>query len=522
MKRFFTFLIVIGIMIGIFIVWKNIKNEESINEELNSEEAEVYIDELNFPLISLDTINPVLTKNKQVSDILKLMYEPLMDWNEKNQLEPILATEWNEKDDLTWIIKINTNAKWHDGNNLKPEDIIFTYQTIALEDSVYKENVKNIVSIEKIDYNAIQINLSEKDIELIYKLTFPIISQDYFENYSLIENETFKGMGTGPYRFDAIDENSGVALLVENQQWWKQEEIKLKKIYLYPCATYGEAMKAFKSTTIDVITTSMTSWQKKFGAIGMNNYSYESSEFETVIPNAENILLQDKSVRRMILAGINAENIVELVYQGNGKVSDYPIPSASYLNFYDNEKNYDIEKAKQLLINAGWKYDNNNWEKEINGRRYTLDFDLLVNNETEEKVEVANLIKENLQEIGVTINVIQVNEEEYQKRLENDNFELALATLYLDNDRDILELVKSTSVYNYANYKNDSMDLLVDEVNKENSESAWKQMQELYKNECPYIGMYYLCNQLLTNKSVKGMIQPTSWNPYHKVIGWCK
>lgn len=523
MKRFFAFLIVIGIAIGLVVFWKNTKKEENNqNIEIESGEKEVYIGELNLPLIAMDTVNPILTKNKQVSDVMKLIYEPLWDWNEKNQLEPVLVSEWYEKDDLTWILKLNTNARWHDGSFLKAEDVIFTYQTILKEDSVYHENIRNITAIEKIDTNAIQIRLATKDKNLMYLLTFPIISYDFFEKDLKKENTVFQEMGTGPYCLKSISKENGVITLEANSHWWKSKEFKVKNIHLYLYSSYGEAIKAFKSSTIDLITTTMTSWQKKFGVVGINTYSYESAEFETIIPNTQNVLLKENSVRRMILAGINAANIIEVVYQGNGKVSNYPITSNSYLNFYETDKNYDVEKAKQLLMNAGWINENDTWKKEINGKNYSLSFDLLVNEDIEEKFEIAKLIEENLQEIGVKIKIVKVNTKEYQKRLENGNFELALATLYLDSDRDLLELVESTSQSNYARYQNSTMDALIQKMTFENQEMIWQQIQELYRNECPYIGMYYLCNQLLTNKSVKGNIQPTVWNPYYGIMGWCK
>lgn len=523
MKRVLAFLIVIGIMIGAFIVFQEANaNKKTENVETNIEEKEVYIDELNLPLIEVDTLNPILTKNKQVSDVLKLIYEPLFDFDEENRLEAKLALEWYAKDDLTWIIKLNPNIKWHSGEAFTADDVIFTYQTILNEESVYKENIKNITSIEKIDTNAIQIQLASRQENLQYQLVFPIIPRYYFENDLRREGKSFFAMGTGPYKYEGISEDGKIITLKANRDWWQGKEFKLNTIYLYQYATYGEAMKAFKSTEIDVISTTMSSWQKKFGAIGINAYSYESSEFETIIPNTQNIILKESSVRRMILAGINSANIIESVYLGCGKVSDYPIASNSYLNFYETDKSYDIEKAKQLLVNAGWNNENGVWQKNVEGKKYTLDFDLLVNADSEEKLEIANLIVANLQEIGVKVKIVKVNAKEYQKRLQEGKFELALATLNLDMDTDILELVSSNNPKNFARYQNQEVDTLLQEIYFENLEEKFLQLQNLYKNEAPYIGMYYKCNQLLTNKSVKGDIKPTSWNVYHNIIGWCK
>ena len=389
MRKFLLPLITIGIFIGVTFSLKDIFTNDVIKEVNNEIEHEVYIDELNLPIIEIDTMNPILTKNKQLSDVLKLIYEPLFDFDEKNKLVPKLATEWNEKDDKTWIIKLNKLASWHSGKEFSAEDIIFTYNEInKSEDSIYKENIKNISSIEKLDEHTIQVNLLEKDRFVLYKLIFPILPKGYFDNSP--DSEMLNG--TGPYKYDSKLEN-GVIKLTANLQWWNSETFKLKKIYLYEYSTYGEAIKAFKSTEIDIIPTTMSSWQKKFGAIGINSYMYESSEYETIIANTNDSVLSDSSVRRAILTVINSENIIESVYNGNGEVSNYPVQNNSYLNFNEENNNYDIEKAKKLLINAGWDNTYGIWKKEIENKACSLDLELLVNSDNEEKVQVAELVK---------------------------------------------------------------------------------------------------------------------------------
>ena len=208
MKRVLAILIAIGIIIGVLVVLKETSLEVKIaTPQIDSGNHEIYIDELNLPLIELDTFHPILTKNKQVCDTLKLIYEPLFDLNEKNKLEPKLATEWYEKDELTWIIKLNTKAKWHDGKPFSAEDVIFTYQTILKNESVYRENIKNIIAIEKIDENAIQIRLAERDKKILYQLIFPIISKHYLQGDLIEKEKILQAIGTGPYQYHSISED---------------------------------------------------------------------------------------------------------------------------------------------------------------------------------------------------------------------------------------------------------------------------------------------------------------------------
>ena len=178
------------------------------------------------------------------------------------------------------------------------------------------------------------------------------------------ETKAEKMVGTGPYKYSQTNSDGSIELLF-NKSWWNGEEAKLNKITVYKYSTYGEAVKAFKSAEVDMIVTNMTSWKEKFGTIGMNSYSFENTEYEAIVPNCQNVVLSESSVRRAILQAINRENIINSVYNENATISDIPIHTNSKNSITNAE--YNIEKAKQILINAGWEQTETFWHKEING-----------------------------------------------------------------------------------------------------------------------------------------------------------
>ncbi len=513
----------IGVVIGLIITIRTNYKVKVPVEQIEKEVEEVYIDELNLPLIAVDTLNPIFTQNKQVSDTLKLIYEPLFGWNEKNQLEPLLASEWSEKEANVWLIKLKENVLWHNGQTLTAEDVMFTYQAILQSsESVYKEAIENILQIEKLEEQAIQITLKEEDHNFIKNLTFPILPKSYFENGLASQNLANKPVGTGPYRFCDFSEEEKRYLLEANENWWKNSAFKLKKIYLYQYDTYSEAMKAFKNVKIDVISTSMENWQKKFGVVGINSYAYENGQWGSILVNTQKTLLQDSSIRRMLLWALNRENMIENICHTNAKISNFPVPSYSWLNSNKNEQSFDIEKAKQLLINAGWEKKQGGWQKRQDGKNLVLRFQLLVNMEDETQLKIASQIVENLKEIGIEVTLVKVTRAELQKRVTEGNFDLALSTIYLGTDRSMLELLKSDSTKNFAHFANEEVDHLIEQLNLVNQEETYQALEEIYKQEVPYISLFYKCNTLLTNKSVKGDITPTYWNIYHGITGWCK
>ena len=118
-KKIVIFLAFIAIAWGLAAGIKSGKNDNvNIENNIENQIEENYIDELNLPLIEVDTLNPLRTTNMQVANILNLIYEPLINFKSDESLEGILLEEWAKLDSNTWIIKLKKNILWHNGNKL--------------------------------------------------------------------------------------------------------------------------------------------------------------------------------------------------------------------------------------------------------------------------------------------------------------------------------------------------------------------------------------------------------------------
>lgn len=170
---------------------------------------------------------------------------------------------------------------------------------------------------------------------------------------------------------------------------------------------------------------------------------------------------------------------------------------------------------------VGWKQVNSEWQKD----GQTLKFTLLVPKNDEEKVAVAEKIKSDLSEINIKVTVKTVEKENFVNSIESNKFEIALASLDIKNEYQIQDLVSTGNEYNYANYINIEMDSLIDELRKVEDDEYDKKMQEftnMYKNELPYIGLYFKTYTILTNKSVKGEYKSSAYEPYKNIYNFCK
>lgn len=500
-----------------------VKNEEDVLEWITSS-GDNYVHELNLPIMEIDTLNPILTTNVQVQNILKLIYEPLVSFDKSDMLTSCLATEWSERDDLNWIVKLRKGVKWHNGTDFTADDVKFTILQIKDEtlNSPYKENLLNVTAVEKLDEYSVLVTLDHKDNLFMYKLNFPIIPEYYFKNGDVVnEAKVNIPVGTGMYKYMSTDEN--IISLERNKSWWSvSANNRLEKIYLHKYSTYGEAIKAYKSSEVDVIVTTMSDWEKKFGTIGNNVYRYENTVFDTIIPNTKKLALSDSSVRKAILYAINRENIVAKVFNSNASIVEMPIHSISKFYSSDISSEYNLDKAKQILLNAGWKSDNGVWSKSISKTSCNLNFSLIVNKDNKEHLAASEAIKECLQDLGIKINVKSLSWSEYKKALEAGNFDLAMASFDIKNETSLIDMLDESSSNNYTGFSSREMSEVINSLKRTNSDEDMKKLTDIYRAETPYIGLYFRDNTLLTNKSVKGSIEPFWANPYNGITTWCK
>ena len=154
--KYIFILFVIGI-IG-FVIFK--LNEEKNNqpEEVtqNVQEEEI-IKEINLGVAEFDSINPLLSSNKQIQELSKIIFEPMLQINNEYKIEKCLVKDWAKTSETQYIIKLDDTIQWSDGNKLTADDVIFTIQTIKNLNSIYSDNVKKIVDVIKVEENTIRI-----------------------------------------------------------------------------------------------------------------------------------------------------------------------------------------------------------------------------------------------------------------------------------------------------------------------------------------------------------------------------
>lgn len=251
LKYIFT-CIVVGLTI--FLIYHFYNKNENAGEDIKnevSEETSTGPSNLRIGISNLDTLNPLISKNQNIQDISKLMFEPLFNVSDNFRLEKCLALEFSKADSKTYFVKLRENVKWHNGADFLAQDVKYTIETIKVlgEASIYYSNVKDIESVEIVNDNLIKIYLNQEMPFFEYNLTFPIISSSVFGLDSNILNSDKNNLpiGTGKYKLQSIDITSQMELK-ENKNWWNSENkaLRIDSITIRIYQAVSEVYNAYK------------------------------------------------------------------------------------------------------------------------------------------------------------------------------------------------------------------------------------------------------------------------------------
>ena len=146
---------------SMFFIVKNRSKNTDYSLDQTSTASNIQTD-LRLAIAEFDTINPILSNNRNVQEISKIIYEPLITLNENYKMEYCLAEEIAKSDDLTYVIKLRKGVLWQDNTNFTSEDVKFTMDIIRnIGNTIYNDNLRYISDFEVIDSNTLKIYLSQ-------------------------------------------------------------------------------------------------------------------------------------------------------------------------------------------------------------------------------------------------------------------------------------------------------------------------------------------------------------------------
>jgi len=531
-----------------------------------------------------------------MSQITDLLYNGMIGgWDENWCLYPIMVKRVPTKENGLWKIlddgrmevtyELRSNLKWSDGTLITPEDFVFAHYFFnhPAFPTVHTMVDKWIDKIEAVDANTIKVYwnthyfYANLGVSLMPKKWFTekfnyelkpynLNDPNYYveDNPDTPEDETFK---SEQYKNDEAFIRKAVeseykekpfhcgAYKVKN--WVKGQTITLEANdnFLYGRPLLDEIIFRTIENT-DTLLASALAGNTDMTLVG---FTFDQAQQIVKTPDCshkavftpsltwEHIdltltdqkgnpypALSDINVRKALLYGIDRQVIVDQFFGGVQPVSHSWLPPKHPA--YDEEQiikyDYNPEKAKQLLDEAGWKLNNSTNKREKDGKVLSIIFSTTAGNKTREQVQA--VIADQWRELGIEVLVKNENSTSFfGTTLQTRQFSGPSAFMYawvMGPNSNLYSIVNSSQIpteengytgQNFTGYKNETVDKLTNDVfksmDKEEIYTKLRECQRILTDELPSLPLFTRSDVSSVHKDLRGF-RPTgtqtamTWN----------
>lgn len=523
-KYIFIVIIAILLIFAIYKVNSGDKDRKSVTSEGAKEQQEI-TKEIKLAIAELDTMNPILSKNRSVQEVGKLIYEPLVNITQDYKAEPCLATEWAKSDGNSYILKLREDVKWPNNEKFNGEDVRFTIDRLKETDSIYSYNVQAVNGVDVIDDYTVKIKL-DKDISFFeYNLAFPIMSRAYYEGENFFDTEKNRNpIGTGMFKISEVNESNIV--LEKNEMWWnkKYKDSIIEKVIVNTNSSMAEVYNSFKMGNIDFVNTPNLNYIDYIGTLGYSTKEYAAREHGFIALNTQSSLLSNIEVRQAVQAAIDKNNIIASAFAGRYFVADFPLGFGSWLDNSENqEPTYNIELTNKLLEESGWMLRKGIWQTTVNYRTQKLSLNLLVKASDTNRMNIAKVLQAQLAQAGIEVNIKAASDSSFYAGVNYKDYDMLLAVSDVSASPDLTTYFGNDNLANYSNSEVSEIMKIVNNSTEENTlKESYKRLKEIYKTDVPYISLYFNKNVALYNTNLAGEVNPNWFNPFYNIENWYK
>lgn len=424
------------------------------------------------------------------------IYDTLVKFTPDMQPEPGLAESWEFPDDKTIILHLKEGVTFHDGTTFDAEAVKFNIERVNSEDSQISD-LKNIESVEVVDDHTVKLHLSQPDSSILLALTdrggmmvSPTAVNEHGADYS--QNP----VGAGPFKV-ANHVPNGQIEYEANENYWNEGQPYLDKITVKVIPDANSQINALKSGQVDFvpgIQAQMISSLEKNPNIVISNEN--TLGFGMLYLKTDVEPFNNKAVRLAALHAIDRQQLIDAINFGQGEIAVQPFPKGYWAHNESINLDYDPEKAKQLLSDAG-----------LTDVSFTL-----VTYPIEYWTRLANAIKGQLEKVGITVNVEVLEANAAVQKFMTDKDTDALTGNWSgrpDPQMTINSLYSKDSFYNPGKLSTPELESLILEAagtydQEQRTELYGKIVNEAIVNEGFSIPLFTTPATLAMDKKIKG------------------
>lgn len=460
------------------------------------------------------SLNYYLDNNDFTFKVFSSMYDTLLALNSiTTEYEPVLAEKWSISDDKkTFTFRLDERAKWSDGTPITAYDVEWTFNTVIDPKNLtgpHKVSLEKFFPPEVLDEKTIRFHAKEIHWKNLLSLgSLNILPKHIFENQDFNKINFEFPVISGLYKLGEIKE--GLFIKIERRNdYWSASEKRFKNTGNFQTIIFKffeeqeNAFEAFKKGLIDIypVYTSRL-WVNELKGdkfdknwiIKQKIYNYYPASFQGFAMNMRRPPFDDIRVRKAMAYLLDREKMNRtLMY------NQYILHRSYFEDLYSKDNpcrnqvfNFNKEKARTLLKEAGWKVNPETGFLEKNGKRFTFKF--LTRAASTEKF--VNIYAEDLKDVGIELKIDKKDWTAWLKDMDEFNFDMTWAVWMSIIFKDPEGMWSSKeadrrSGNNITGFKNAEVDALIEkqktifDVDKRNE--ICRRIDYIVTSQCPYV-----------------------------------
>lgn len=491
-------------------------------------------------ITDLSTMNPLLASSIAETEITGLTSFALFsfDWD----LIPFAAKEsvvsWQtSKDHLLDKVVMRDDLLWSDGEPITAHDVVFSFKLImssAVPVPAMRTGTDEIRWVEAYDDHTLVFFHKRPLVTNVFNLNFLVVPKHVFEK-SVVDDPSLRA--STYHRNLEVHPVSGGPY--EVTRWNRGQEVLLKRresYYLHDGREvrdkpYFNAMRfriiedgntrllALKSGDIEESELEAEEWitQATGDDFYRENTKVSGAEWKYMyigwnMDTSRVPFFGDLRVRQAMAYALNYREMLDDLCFGLYPQCTGIFSPDSWMHPTEPQQLFhqDLDKAENLLDEAGWVDSDGDGirDKEVNGRLVPFEFTLMVSNKPD-RIAICNLLRENLESIGVICHISPLEAAVFQERVFQKNFEAEMSGWASGADPSLERNIFGTGeARNFGSYSNPEVDRLFQEAMKtfDRAQQAeiYGRIHTLIYDDQPYLFLYDVNSFFGFNKQLRG------------------
>ncbi len=338
-----------------------------------------------------DSLDPHKAVAAGTEEVLFNLYEGLVKPDSSGELQPAVASGYSISEDaLTYTFTLREGVQFHDGSLVTAQDVKYSIDRCA--DTTNGEPLvaaySHIKSVNIVDEKTVEVVLDSPDTDFLPYMTEAILPASN-------EDPAGTPIGTGPYKF--VSRTPQQNFVMERFEDYWGEPANIRHVTFKVCANTDSIVMDLQGGSIDMFARLTTTQAAQLGE------QYQILEgtmnlVQAMYLNNGAAPFDNELVRQALCYAVDPQEVMDMISDGKGTEigsSMFPAFEKYYMPELNERYNRDVEKAKELLAQAGYP----------DGFSFTL----TVPSNYQPHVDTAQVIAEQLKEVGVDaqINLVE-------------------------------------------------------------------------------------------------------------------